>query len=78
MGSLSSADKTRPVALDDCAMAIPMLRNRQADKNYVCSLGSISALSGKEKNPWSEGYLTGCKIIYYESNSALDGRDDCL
>lgn len=31
-----------------------------------------------ERNPWSEGYLTGCKIIYYESNSALDGRDDCL
>ena len=40
--------------------------------------GSISGLSGKEKNPWSEGYLTGCKIIYYESNSALDGRDDCF
>lgn len=32
----------------------------------------------KGKNPWSEGYLTGCKIIYYESNSALDERDDCL
>ena len=35
-------------------------------------------MSGKEKNPWSEGYLTGCKIIYYESNSALDGRKNCF
>ena len=35
MGSLSSADKTRPVALDDCAMAIPMLRNRQANKKII-------------------------------------------
>ena len=35
LGSLSSADQTRPGALDVCAMAIPMLRNRQANKNII-------------------------------------------